>query len=136
MKSKLKKWGTPFVTGLLSLAFLAAGSFKLSGAEEMVTNFNHYGLPIWFMYFVGAAEVAGAIGLWLRVAPVNGWPLRLLATLGLSVMMGGATVTHLINDPVEKAVPAMVLMALTLVLLSSFRKTRLEANSSPSPLSA
>ncbi len=128
MNSNLKKWGTLAATGLATLAFLGAGSFKLMGAPEMVTVFEGFGLPIWFMYFVGTCEVSGAIGLWLTMAaPMVGYPLRLMAALGLAILMAGATVNHVMHDPINKAVPAVVLLAITLFLASCFRDKPAEA---------
>jgi putative oxidoreductase len=122
MSNNLKKWGTLAATGLATLAFLGAGSFKLMGAPEMVAVFEGFGLPIWLMYFVGACEVSGAIGLWLTMtAPVMGLPLRLLAALGLAALMAGAIFNHVLHDPIDKAIPAIVLLAITLFLASSFR---------------
>ena len=48
---------------LLSLAFLFAGGMKLLGNPMEVGMFAHWGYPLWFMYFTGACEVLGAIGL-------------------------------------------------------------------------
>jgi len=126
----MKKWLIIVATVLPTLAFLAAGSFKLSGAEEMVQNFQKYGLPITFMYFIGLSEVAGAIGLWLKIAPVGGIQLRLLAALGLSIIMVGAIVNHAIHDPISMAVPAAVLLAILLFLAQTFRKDSAESQRS------
>jgi uncharacterized membrane protein YphA (DoxX/SURF4 family) len=58
------------ISVLLALAFLAAAFAKLTGNEMMVGNFARYGYPLWFMYFVGVAELAGAIGLLLKPTAV------------------------------------------------------------------
>jgi len=122
MTRSVPKWLLIVATALPTVAFLAAGSFKLMGAPEMVQGFEKFGLPVWFMYFIGACEVAGAIGLWLKLAPVGGVPLRLLAALGLAVIMVGAVVTHLIHDPLSAAAPAALLLAILLFLAHSFRR--------------
>jgi len=121
-KFKMKKWLIIAATVLPTLAFLAAGTFKVSGAEEMVQNFQKYGLPISLMYFIGLSEIAGAIGLWLKIAPVGGIQLRLLAALGLSIIMVGAIASHAIYDPISMAAPAAVLLAILLFLAHTFRK--------------
>jgi len=61
----IKKFGFYAVFVVLSSAFLMAGGSKLAGLEMHIESFTRYGLPIAFMYFIGAAEVAGAIGLWV-----------------------------------------------------------------------
>ena len=43
----------------VTLAFLAVGSMKLMGKEMEVEMFSKWGYPLWFMYFIGACEVAG-----------------------------------------------------------------------------
>ena len=123
MSSKAAKWGTLAATGLATLAYLGAGTMKLSGAEEMVQSFTKYGLPVEFMYFIGACEVAGAIGLWLNMTVVVPWPLRRLAALGLAVIMVGAITMHVLNDPVTQAIPAAVLLAILLFLFKRFGQT-------------
>jgi hypothetical protein len=126
----MKKWLIIIATVLPTLAFLAAGTFKLSGAEEMVLNFQKYGLPVSFMYFIGLSEVAGAIGLWLRIAPVGGIQLRLLAALGLGIIMVGAIANHVIHDPIGMAAPAAVLLVILLFLAHTFRKDSLGSHNS------
>ena len=94
------------VSILLAIAFLGAGFFKLSGAEMMTGNFERYGYPLWFMYFVGLAEVAGAIGLFVQRT-------AFYAAAGLGILLLGAVGTHLLlNDPFGQSVPAIVLLIL------------------------
>lgn len=136
MNNKFGKWGTLGLTALATLAFLAAGSFKLSGAEEMIQNFTRYGLPVGFMYFIGASEVAGAVGLWLPQKPFGSWPLKRLAAGGLAVIMVGAVVMHAINDPIAQAVPAVVLLAILSFLVFSFGKSSARSELSEAPVGA
>lgn len=109
--------------GLTSLAFAAAGAAKLAGVEQLHMSFAAMGLPTWFGYFIGAAELSGAIGLWLR-------KLRPLAALGLLVIMAGAIYFHVVYDAVANAVPAVVLSALLLVILNASRKASSEESGS------
>ena len=51
------------LSGLVALAFIAAGGAKLAGVAVMVEMFDKVGLGQWFRYFTGLLEVAGAIGL-------------------------------------------------------------------------
>ncbi len=95
------------VSVLLAIAFLGAGASKLSGAEDMIANFERFGLGTVFMYFIGTCEVAGAIGLFTR-------NLAALAAAGLVIIMGGAIAMHLMaGDPAGAAGPPTVLMALS-----------------------
>jgi uncharacterized membrane protein YphA (DoxX/SURF4 family) len=91
------------VSAVTALAFLAAGTAKLLGAPPLVESFTHFGFGTGFMRFIGATEVAGAVGLFLpRLAP--------LAATGLVIIMGGAVVVHLLHDPMAEAVPPAVLL--------------------------
>ncbi len=123
MNSKFGKWATWGLTGLATLGFLAAGGFKLSGAEQMVQSFTKFGLPVAFMYFIGAAEVAGAIGLWLPQKPFGPWALKRLAAAGLAIIMVGAVFMHLMHDPIAQAIPALLYLAILSFLFFAFGKS-------------
>lgn len=85
----------------LALVFAGAGSAKIAGAAQMVDTFTEIGAGQWLRYFVGALELAGAVGLLIP------W-LAGLAAVGLAALMIGATVTDLfIID--ESPVAALVL---------------------------
>ena len=85
--SSLKVVGLWIFKGVIALAFLAFGSFKLTGAPMMVHEFDVIGLGQWFRYFTGAVEIGGAA---LLLVPAT-WRLGALALLGVSV---GALVTQ------------------------------------------
>ena len=105
------------VTVLLSLAFLLSGIVKLTGAEQMRQGFENWGYPIFFMYFIGLCEVAGAIGLWLR-------RFSLAAKVCFIILMAGAASTHLVFDTFKEAMAPVILMILTAVVLALHRKER------------
>lgn len=97
-------WG---VQALLAALFLFAGGLKLVMPVEMLTK--QIPLPGWFLRFVGAAEVLGALGLILpgvlRIRP----GLTPLAATGLAVVMIGATVLTLaMGGGLSALVPAVV----------------------------
>jgi uncharacterized membrane protein len=107
MNSKMKNITGWVLAVILGLAFLMAGSFKLSGQAEMVQNFEKWGLPVTVMYLIGVAEVLGGIGLFIV-------KMRFLAVLGLMALMIGAIGTHLLNG--EQFVSPLVLLILLGVL--------------------
>ncbi|MBX5491088.1 MAG: DoxX family protein [Chloroflexi bacterium] len=76
---------------LLALVFLFAGGVKLVlPIDELAAQAP---VPGWFLRFVGAAEVLGALGLILP-GLLRMWPvLTPLAAAGLVVLMVGAVVT-------------------------------------------
>lgn len=72
----------------LALVFLGAGAAKLAGDEANVSMFEVIGGGTPLRLFVGAAEVAGAVGLLIP-------RLHRLAALGLVLVMAGATLFNL-----------------------------------------
>jgi uncharacterized membrane protein YphA (DoxX/SURF4 family) len=70
----------------LAVAFIGFGGAKLGGGQ--VQEFGLIGAGQWMRYFVGAAELAGGIGL------LTPW-LAGLAAAGLAADMAGATITNL-----------------------------------------
>ncbi len=97
------------VTVLLLLGFGGAGLAKVMGAEPMVQPLASYGLPMWFITLLGVGEVVGAIGLLVR-------PVSSLAALGLAAIAFGAIVNHAVNPPITMAIPAIILLVLSLAV--------------------
>jgi uncharacterized membrane protein len=97
------------LSAAVAIAFLSAGVAKLLGTEQAVEAFERFSLTSGFMRFIGTAEVAGAVGLFLpRLAP--------LAAVGLALVTGGAVVQHAIYDPLVMALPASFLLVVCVVL--------------------
>ena len=103
--SRTRAWLLWVAIALGALAYMGAGGAKLAGTAQMAQAFAYFGLPPWFMTFIGACEVAGAIGLLIR-------PLATWAALGLALIMVGAIVLHLRFDGIAQALAAAVLLAL------------------------
>ena len=108
--SKLLKVGSI----LLAIAFIMSGGMKLTGPEEMVANFTRWGYPSWFMYAIGALEVAGGIGLLIP-------SLAGLAATGLVVIMLGAVGTHLRFAEWGPAVPPTLLLVFSFLVARARR---------------
>ena len=106
--------------GLLAAAFLASGAMKLAGSREKAAEQMAWVklYPGWGVKAIGAAEVAGALGLILPaltgIAPV----LTPLAAIGLALLMVGAVITHLrVGASDYKIIPVnLVLLALAAVV--------------------
>lgn len=102
---------------LLTVAFLGAGGVKLAGAEDIVAQFQEFGLPLEAMYAVGGLEVAGALGLWIR-------PLRVFAALGLIGLMIGAVGSHvMVGHPADQIIPSAALLVLLAIVLGLWRSS-------------
>lgn len=108
------------VQGVFAVLYGFAGINKLAGLQpEVVEQFVRIGLGDWFRYLTGSLELAGAIGLLIpRLAG--------LAALGLSGVMAGAVVTHLVVlPPVALAVvPAALAVVLLLIAWARRSETR------------
>ncbi len=99
----LKKHGIMVASVLVAILLLFAGSAKLAGVPALHSSFAMLGLPVWFGYFIGACEVAGAIGLLIR-------PLSALAAIGISIIMLGAVYFHVVYTPISQGIPALVIL--------------------------
>ena len=80
--------------------------------SQMLESFKLLGLPAWFGTFIGACEVAGAVGLFIT-------PLRSPAAGGVAVIMIGALYFHITHPPTAAGVPALIFL-----LLASWIATR------------
>ena len=100
----------------LAAVFAGAGASKLVGTPEMVDLFADVGAGKWLRYLVGAAEVAGAVGL---LVP----RLARLAALGLAALMLGATVTNLVVLDADPTLPIVLLLAAAAVMVVRTRRT-------------
>lgn len=89
---------------ILAAIFAASGIAKLASLPFEVEAFARWGYPPAFMYFTGALEVAGAVGL---LVP----RLSAAASLCLSGLMIGATATHAAHSEWPMLVVASIIMA-------------------------
>jgi DoxX-like family len=106
---------TPILTGLLVLAFAAAGSAKLAAIPAMRARAEHVGFSVSAYRRIGLLEVLGVLGLLVGAfVPLIG----ALAAAGLLILLGGALVAHLrTGDGVREIAPAVVLGLVTLTFL-------------------
>ena len=101
-----------WITGLiLTVGFLMAGAIKVMGNEMALEMANKLGYAN-LRQFIGAAEVAGAVGVFIGILSEDNnleW-LGFLAALGLVAMMVGAVVYHVrAGDGPKDFAPALVL---------------------------
>ena len=83
-------------------------------AKNMREEFEAYGLPLGFMITVGLLKITLAmlllVGIWIPV-------VTRFAGFGMAILMSGAVGMHLrINDPIKKSLPAMSMLALSLIV--------------------
>lgn len=90
---------------LAAAAFIAAGTFKLIAAPQMVEIFQHIGIGQWFRVVTGVVEIVGGIALLIPAFAAFGGLL-------LATTMVFATLIHLFvigGNPLA----AIVLFAIT-----------------------
>lgn len=106
---------------ILTLLFLGPAFMKLTANPMIVESFSNFGYPMTFMYFIGAAELLGALGI--AFGQYINVKLPQLATAGLMIIMIGAVGSHIIfGDPLVAAIPAMVFFALLATYLRILKK--------------
>ena len=105
----------------MTAIFFMAASMKIGANWMLIMGFDGYGYPVAFMFFLGYAEFFGAISLWIKR-----WAL--LGAMGLSVILLGASSTHIVNnDPIALAGMAYAMTpAMLLITFYHWRAARLE----------
>ena len=98
---------------LLAFVFLMAGVPKLLGVQAHVQHFASWGYPDWFRLVVGAIEVGSAV---LLLIP----RLAFLGAAGITVIMAGATYTHLVRVPEEASRAPLTLSLLAMAALVGY----------------
>ena len=105
---------------LLGALFIFAGAMKFVMPIEAMQD--PIAFPGWFLRFIGAAELAGGIGLivpsLLRIKPA----LTPLAAVGLVIIMIGATAIGVMTGPIVMAsIPFAVGIAAAFVAYGRWR---------------
>lgn len=113
MLSNIKKYGLLAIKTLLTLAFIAAGLAKLSGAEMMVQTFEALGFGQWLRYVTGLIEIIAPALLWFHGLQIFG------AGLLVCTMIGAVLAHVFIIGP--SAVPALVLGLLAALVAYAHR---------------
>ena len=100
--------GVRILTWLLAFMFVAAGIPKLIGIESVAAEFARFGYPEWFLRFIGAAELAGGVGLLIP-------GVKRVAAMGMLAIMLGAMWT--LFSVGQSPVPPLLVGGMLAVLL-------------------
>ena len=95
-----------------------ATPYRPDGARNITEEFQRYGLPDWAPTAVGGTKLAlaGALVFGLVYTPIAPVAAGLM-----SLLMVGAIVAHLrVRDPLMRAVPAMSMLALSMIVVVSY----------------
>ena len=96
MNNNMKKYGLLALKIITGLAFLAAGTAKLLGAEMMVGTFEAIGIGQWFRYLTGVIEVGSAILLFVSGKQAIGAGLLVCTMIGAILSLGTVFTTSMI----------------------------------------
>ncbi|MCP3461003.1 DoxX family protein [Bradyrhizobium sp. CCGUVB23] len=112
---KISLW---VLRGLMAFVFIATGAMKLMATPMMIEDFNYLGLGLWFMYFTGALEVVGGVGVLVpRFSP---WAaLLLLVPIDIAAFVLQLTVFH--HDWIHPIVFGLILFGIIYLQKSALR---------------
>jgi uncharacterized membrane protein YphA (DoxX/SURF4 family) len=93
----------------------SATEYRGGSATSLREEFAVYGLPSFAFPVVGILKVSAAVvliaGVWLEL------PVRLAAAV-IAALMVGAILMHVkVSDPVKRAVPATIMLALSAAII-------------------
>lgn len=105
------------ITGIvIALAFLGAGMAKVTKHEMMVQAAEHLGFSMSHFQLIGAAEIAGAVGVIAGVVSNDLDALGIAAAAGLAIVGVGAVINHLkAGDAPQDAAPPGILAVIAVV---------------------
>jgi uncharacterized membrane protein YphA (DoxX/SURF4 family) len=108
-RNKIIYWVT---TGFLAFGMLAQGLAQIFHTKGFVDIIVHLGYPLYFLYIIGVWKILGVIAILIpRFKLVKEW-----AYAGFFFVMSGAVFSHIaLDDPMNKIVPSLVLLILTVV---------------------
>lgn len=94
---------------MLGVAHLVFGVTKLVGIPSMIQEFTEiWNFPMWFMYFVGVAQVLGGLALFTR-------QLRMPASLAMALVMIGAIATAIVSAQIPNVIICLIVLILCLI---------------------
>lgn len=97
------------------LRFRRSSPYRGGNATDMKQEFALYGLPSWSVWLVGGLKVIAAVLLLVGIVLPD---LVRPAAIVIALLMTGAIVMHFkIGDPPKKALPASIMLLLSLVLI-------------------
>jgi hypothetical protein len=98
--------------GVLAVVFVFSGGSKFVMSAEQMSAPGAVALPLWFLRFIGGAEVLGGLGLLLPAVTGIRPELTRIAALALVPIMIGAVVTTLMGEAKTLAVIPFVVLCL------------------------
>ena len=103
---------------VLGVSHVVFGATKLAAIPTLVEQFRGWELPPWMMYFVGAAQLMGGVGMFVK-------QLRLPSSFAMGLVMVGATVTVLATGHERGVAPLTIVLAVLCFAVAAVRLKQL-----------
>jgi uncharacterized membrane protein YphA (DoxX/SURF4 family) len=91
-----------------------ATSYRGGSATSLKAEFATYGLPTAVFYLIGALKITAALALLIGIARQE---FIAPAATVMAILMAGAISMHVkVHDPVQKSLPAVIMLLLCLLI--------------------
>lgn len=108
-RNKIIYW---FFTLWMALGMVSTAIVQLMKNKDELANFTNLGYPSYLMTIIGVWKILGVIAILIPKFPL----LKEWAYSGFFFVMSGAVISHIIvNDPVSKTFPAVLLLILVII---------------------
>ncbi|MPS64386.1 DoxX family protein [Chryseobacterium sp.] len=98
----------------MALGMVSTAIVQLMKNKDELANFTNLGYPSYLMTIIGVWKILGVIAILIPKFPL----LKEWAYSGFFFVMSGAVISHIIvNDPVSKTFPAVLLLILVIISL-------------------
>lgn len=96
----------------MALGMVSTAIVQLMKNKDELANFTNLGYPSYLMTIIGVWKILGVIAILIPKFPL----LKEWAYSGFFFVMSGAVISHIIvNDPVSKTFPAVLLLILVII---------------------
>lgn len=96
----------------MSLGMVSTAIVQLMGNKDELSNFTTLGYPAYLMTILGVWKILGVIAVLVPKFPI----VKEWAYAGFFFAMSGAVISHIIvNDPLSKTFPAVLLLVLVII---------------------
>ncbi|PJJ66959.1 DoxX family protein [Chryseobacterium geocarposphaerae] len=96
----------------MALGMVSTAIVQLMKNKDELANFTNLGYPSYLMTIIGVWKILGVIAILIPKFPL----LKEWAYSGFFFVMSGAVISHIIvNDPVSKTFPAVLLLILVVI---------------------
>ena len=96
----------------MSLGMISTAIVQIMKNKDELANFTNLGYPSYLMTIIGVWKILGVIAVLIPKFPL----LKEWAYAGFFFIMSGAVISHIIvNDPISKTFPAVLLLILVII---------------------